>query len=300
MRNLPLASLRAFEAASRHESFVKAAAELNLTPAGISQHVRAVENWLDVPLFVRHTRGVTLTAAGREFGAAVMHALMHIEAAAGQLKLEAHSRPISIACIPSMAIRWLIPQLPRFRTAYPDIRINIVYALDAKTPEAASADLLICHGVRPSAGAIELLNGETRPTCSADFLARHGPFETPGDLLRSDLLHDETTDAWVRWFAAVGISTTRRAGPIFADFNLMVGSVISGQGIALCPTALVASEIAEGSLKVLFDTPSDTGKAYWLIEAKGLSREARTLRDWLLAAGHDSSRCQTSLELGGL
>ena len=112
MRNLPLASLRAFEAAARHESFVRAAAELNLKPAGISQHVRAMENWLRVPLFLRHSRGVTLTAAGREFGAAITHALAHIEVAAGQLRLEANSRPVSVACIPSMAVRWLIPQLP--------------------------------------------------------------------------------------------------------------------------------------------------------------------------------------------
>jgi LysR family glycine cleavage system transcriptional activator len=283
MRNLPLASLRAFEAAARHESFVKAAAELNLTPAGVSQHVRSLETWLDVPLFLRHTRGVTLTAAGREFGAAITHGLTHIEASAAQLKLEAHSRPVSVACIPSMATRWLIPQLPRFRTAYPNVRINIVYALDAKTPEAASADLLICHGVRPGASAIELLNAETRPTCSAEFRTRHGPFETPGDLLACELLHDETTDAWARWFSAVGISTAPKAGPIFADFNLMIGSVVGGQGIGLCPTALIAEEITQGSLVSLFDTPSDTGKAYWLIEAKGLSREARMLRDWLLA-----------------
>ena len=78
----PLAA-RAFEAAARHGSFVRAATELNLTPAGVSQHVRTLETWLNVPLFVRHARGVTLTAVGREFGAAVTHSLTHIEAVAG-------------------------------------------------------------------------------------------------------------------------------------------------------------------------------------------------------------------------
>lgn len=284
MRNFPLASLRAFEAAARHESFVRAAAELNLKPAGISQHVRAMENWLRIPLFRRHSRGVTLTAAGREFGAAATHALGHIEVAAGQLRLEANSRPVSVACIPSMAVRWLIPQLPRLRTAYPDIRINIVYALDAKTPEAAGADLLICHGARPGSGAIKLLDAETRPTCSAEFLTRHGPFHKPADLLACEILHDETTDAWARWFDGAGIRSAPKAGPVFADFNLMIGSLIGGQGVGLCPTALIAEEIAAGSLVSLFERACDMDKAYWLIEAKGLSREARTLRDWLLGA----------------
>lgn len=289
MRNLPLASLRSFEAAARHESFVRAAAELNLKPAGISQHVKAIETWLRVPLFLRHTRGVTLTAAGREFGAAVNHALAHIEVAAGQLRLEANSRPVSVACIPSMVVRWLIPRLPQLRATYPDIRINIVYALDAKTPEAAGADLLICHGIRPGSAAVKLLNAETRPTCSAEFLARHGPFHRPADLLACEILHDETTDAWTRWFNGAGIHSAPRAGPVFADFNLMIGSLISGQGVGLCPTALIADEIAAGSLVSLFERASDTEKAYWLIEAKGLSREAKTLRDWLLAGKQDEA-----------
>ncbi len=288
MKNFPLASLRAFEAAARHESFIKAADELNLKSAGISQHVRAMENWLRVPLFLRHSRGVTLTAAGREFGAAVTHALGHIEVAAGQLRLEANSRPVSIACIPSMAARWLIPQLPRLRATYPEIRINIVYALDARTPEAADADLLICHGLRPGASAIRLLNAETRPTCSAEYLTRHGPFHAPADLLACEILHDETTDAWARWFSGAGIHSAPKAGPVFADFNLMIGSLISSQGVGLCPTALITEEIAAGTLVSLFERASDMDKAYWLSEAKGLSREARMLRDWLLAARQEN------------
>ncbi|QND45696.1 LysR family transcriptional regulator (plasmid) [Rhizobium lusitanum] len=289
MRNLPLASLRAFEAAARHESFVKAATELNLTAAGVSQHVRTVENWLNVPLFVRQTRGVALTAAGREFGGAVTQGLGHIETAASQLRLEIHSRPIGIACIASMATRWLIPQLPRFRAAYPDIRINIVYALEAKTPEAAGVDLLIRHGPRPSPSAVELLRAETRPTCSAEFRARHGELEMPHDLANVELLHDETTDAWARWFAIAGLQKTPKAGPIFADFNLMIGSIIGGQGIGLCPTALIVDELAQGSLVTLSDTASDKDKAYWLIEAKSLSNEAKTFRDWLVVASRERS-----------
>lgn len=289
MSNLPLASLRAFEAAARHESFVKAAAELSLTAAGVSQHVRTVENWLNVPLFVRQTRGVALTAAGREFGGAVTQGLGHIETAASQLRLEIHSRPIGIACIASMATRWLIPQLPRFRAAYPDIRINIVYALEAKTPEAAGVDLLIRHGPRPSPSAVELLRAETRPTCSAEFRARHGELEMPHDLANVELLHDETTDAWARWFAIAGLQKTPKAGPIFADFNLMIGSIIGGQGIGLCPTALIIDELAQGSLVTLSDTASDKDKAYWLIEAKSLSNEARTFRDWLVVASRERS-----------
>lgn len=267
----------------RHASFAKAAAELNLTAAGISQHVRAMEDWLGVALFTRHARGVTPTAAGFEFGAAVANGLGHIEIAAQKLKRENNDRPVSVACIASVATQWLIPRLPAFRKIHPDIRINIVYALEARTPEAASVDLLIRHGVRPGANAIALLSAETRPTCSAEFKLRHGPIRAPSDLIDADLLHDETTTAWERWFALAGIRQLPGSGPIFADFSMMIGSVIGGQGIGLCPTALIAEELAEGTLLTLSDTPLDTDKSYWLIEADHLSRDAETFRDWLVA-----------------
>jgi LysR family glycine cleavage system transcriptional activator len=284
MSKLPLPPLRAFDAAARHESFVKAATELHLTAAGISQHVRTVEEWMGIPLFTRYRRGVVLTPAGRELGEAVRHGLTHIDIAAQQLKRAGQSRPVSVACIASVATRWLIPRLPCFRTAHPEIRINIVYALDARTPEAAGADILIRHGVKPATPATELVDAWTRPTCSPEFLASHGPFDRPEALLNTELLHDETIEAWDRWFSVAGVRSSPKAGHVFADFTLMFGSVIGGQGVGLCPTTLIRDEIAAGSLVTLFETASDQNKAYWLIEAQDLSDEAATLRDWLLAS----------------
>jgi len=285
MQHVPLATLRAFEAAIRYESFAKAATELNLTAAGVSQHVRALEEWLGVKLFVRHARGVTTTIAGREFGAAVASGLGQIDIAARQLRLAGTNRPVSVACIASVASRWLIPRLQAFRKKYPEIQINIVYALDAKTPEAASVDLLIRHGPRPAASAIALLSAETRPTCSVQYEQHHGPIREPADLLDLDLLHDETVAAWTRWFALENIHRPLKPGPIFADFGLMIGSVIGGQGIGLCPTALISEELTNGTLVSLFDTPLDTDKSYWLMSADRLSGEAEIFRDWLLSAG---------------
>ncbi|WP_412065376.1 LysR substrate-binding domain-containing protein [Rhizobium sp. SYY.PMSO] len=285
MPQVPLASLRPFEAATRHESFVKAAAELNMTPTAISQHVRAVENWLGVALFIRHARGVTATTAGRDFAAAVANGLGHIEIAAQQLRLDSIEHPVSVACIASVATRWLIPRLPAFRKKHPGIRINIVYALDAPTPKGAGVDLMIRHGPRPAADAVALLAAETRPTCSAEYKRRHGPLQNPADLADADLLHDETTSSWARWFALAGLHRSPDSGPVFADFSLMIASVIGGQGVGLCPTALIADELANGTLVTLFDTPLDTDKFYWLLQAGRLSGEAQIFRDWLVSAG---------------
>ena len=64
----PLNAVRAFEAAARHLSFLNAAEELAVTPGAVSQQVRALEEWLGVPLFKRLPRGVLLTDAGQVYG----------------------------------------------------------------------------------------------------------------------------------------------------------------------------------------------------------------------------------------
>ena len=57
----PLGSLRAFEAVGRRLSFTKAADELHVTPGAVSQQVRALELYLDRPLFKRTRRSVAMT-----------------------------------------------------------------------------------------------------------------------------------------------------------------------------------------------------------------------------------------------
>ncbi|MCY4460769.1 MAG: LysR family transcriptional regulator [Albidovulum sp.] len=63
----PLNSLQAFEAAGRHESFLHAAAELQVSPDAVSRHVRLLERFLGTELFLRRTNGVRLTPAGNAY-----------------------------------------------------------------------------------------------------------------------------------------------------------------------------------------------------------------------------------------
>ena len=71
----PLKSLRAFEAAGRHLSFTGAANELNVTQAAVSHQIKALETWLDVPLFKRLNRALLLTEPGQHYLLSVRRAL---------------------------------------------------------------------------------------------------------------------------------------------------------------------------------------------------------------------------------
>ncbi|MGR6465952.1 LysR substrate-binding domain-containing protein [Rhizobium sp. PAMB 3182] len=283
MKLPPLTHLRAFEAAARQQGFLQAAEELGVSAAAVSQHVRALEDWLGLPLFERRPRGVVLTAAGREFGAACSQGLGEIALAAEGLRRAQRQKKVSLACQASVVTHWLPPRLPRFRAAHPEIQVCVVYPLGARTPEEAGADLLIRHLVGADGAGDRILSAAVRPTCSPAYLERHGPIEKPKDLLDADLLHDETEAAWRDWFSLSGIRAPKDNGPIFEDFNLLVGSVKAGLGVGLCPTALVQEDVRRGNLCVLFETPGDADRSYWLIAAGRLSEEAAILRRWLLS-----------------
>ena len=102
-----LPALRAFEAAGRHLSFTKAAAELFVTQAAISHQVRALEEQLKVKLFQRTTRRLALTEAGRRLLPAATAAFEGLARAVGDLG--EGERLLTVTTTPSFGARWLAP-----------------------------------------------------------------------------------------------------------------------------------------------------------------------------------------------
>ncbi len=283
MKLPPLAAIRAFEAAARLESFARAAEELGTTPAAVSQHVRALEDWLGEKLFARKARGVALTKEGRAFGAEVSAGLGLIATAAERLRKPGRNRHVSLSCLPSVVNHWLGERLPDFHRQHPGLHVSISYAPDAQSAEQAGTDLIICHGRQPAADAALIVSGETRPAASPDFISAHGPFERPGDLLTVPLLHDKSPASWGRWFAKLAIEAKPQEGPIFADFNLLRSSLLAGLGAGLCPLALIRRDVEEGRLVLLFDEGSDQDQGYWLVARQKPSAAARLMQGWLIA-----------------
>lgn len=282
----PLTHLRAFEAAARHQSFLRAAEELGMTAAAVSQHVRSLEDWLGLSLFDRLPRGVRLTGAGRDFGDTCHRALTDLAQAVERVRFPKHPQQVALACQPSIVSLWLARRLPAFRAAYPDIQVSIVYPMGARTPEEAGTDLLIRHGPRPERAAEAILSAATRPTAAASLGLTPC---TPEALLTADLLHDATEEAWRRWFAGAGQGMPRGTGPIFADFSLLVSSVLAGSGVGLCPTALIADDLRSGTLIQLSDHATDTDLAYWLLGRPAPTDAAEAFRHWLVEQAMQTS-----------
>ena len=120
----PLNALRAFEAAARHLSFVRAAEELHVTPAAISQQVKLLEDHLGVALFHRGKK-LALSDAANAVLPQLSAALDQIERAILKVRPNSLGDTLVISAPPAFAARWLIPRLEDFQSRHPNIELRL-------------------------------------------------------------------------------------------------------------------------------------------------------------------------------
>ena len=288
----PLNALRAFESAGRHLSFTRAAAELNVTPAAVSQQVKALEAQLGVALFRRLTRALRLTEAGRAALPTLSLGFDKLAQGVEEMRARCESGLLTISVSPSFGALWLVPRLERFRGRHPDIEIRID-GTDRRVDLARDeADVALRYGPGGYPGLrVDRLFGQVNtPVCSPALLDTEHPLRRPDDLRHHSLLHIDWKDAeasWRMWLLAAGlhdIDPTR--GPRFSLESMAVQAALDGQGVALVGDMLVADELAAGRLLRPFDPGLSTPLtfSYYLLstkEAAALPKVA-AFRDWLL------------------
>jgi DNA-binding transcriptional LysR family regulator len=200
-------------------------------------------------------------------------------------------RSLTVGCIPSIASRWLVPNLADFSAAHPDIDLRVMYALAETNLAGSSLDVLVTYtgSGAGSGNGTRLLSRLSRPVASPHLLARTGPLDRPDRIAAAPLLHDETRDAWAAWFRTTGFEgASVRQGPVFQDFNLLASAAIAGHGIALCPVEVFRNEIARGDLVVLSDVATQEADHYVVITRPESEALAGPFVDWLLALVRDS------------
>lgn len=277
-----LNALRVLEAAARLNSFSRAADELHVTHAAVSHQIRLLEDWFGRPLFLRDKRTVRLVPDAATLAQTLSVSLSRIEADAKAFQLKATGE-LTVACIASIATRWLIPALADFLALHPDINVRVVYAMAEQRFTDADCDVLITLGDdrREGRECTRLFSRANRPVASPGYLARRGQPMTAQDIADADLLHDETPERWRDWCREAGLQPDKTLrGPVFQDFNLLATAVIAGHGIALCPTEVFRREIERGDLVVLSDVETLGDEGYFLITARPANRQAQQFRDW--------------------
>ena len=281
----PTAMLAAFEAAARTGSFTQAAVELNLTQSAVSRQIRTLEERLGADLFVRERQTVILTAAGVKYARDIRHALKHIGDASMAIRASPRTASLDLAVVPGFAERWLIPRLPSFCSANPDLIINFSTRTTPIEFDAEPFDAAIHFGQPMWMGAesIPLMRESVFALASAAFAETH-PFPSPEDLLTAPLLILRSRpDAWERWFLSNGVYYDSVTGPLFDQFETMASAAKAGLGVALLPAVLYQQEITRGELVPLFDkvTPSDNSYHLLWPQSRRDNPELILFRDWL-------------------
>jgi DNA-binding transcriptional LysR family regulator len=255
MKQLPLAGLRAFEAAARAGSFRAAAGIMGLTPSAVSHAVRTLEQTLQTTLFFRDGRSVGLTAQGELL-------LRHVSQGFEELRCGiaavsgGHRMLLRLHIAPSFAAQWLVPRLPRLLADTAGLEVRVAASASYTRFQTDEYDVDIIYGAPvaeryarggPPRLVVLPLGEETVAPMCAPALA--GAIRTPADLFRQTLIESDNKQVrWPAWFAANSLTSPEPRGPRFDRSFLAISAAADGLGIALESTRLAERELAAGRL----------------------------------------------------
>ena len=285
---LSLRALLAFEAAARHVSFARAAHELHVTPAAISQQIKSLEDQIGQSLFER-SPALRLSAPAVAVSRQLGEALDLLERVSQQLRVDQSERPLVVSLAPSFAARWLIPRLERFNARHPDIELRLLATTRTVDFDAEGVDLAVRYGSGRYPGLhVERLRAETVVAIAHPRLAVG--LVHPSDLLGATLLHnsgmswDPTFPDWPTWLRNAGVALQ---APLrireFGEANLHIEAALAGLGVALVWRTLVNEELASGRMVALFQEQPLTNAFHFVCPPARLAMpRVAAFRQWLL------------------
>jgi LysR family glycine cleavage system transcriptional activator len=284
----PLNALKAFEAAARHESFTRAAAELFVTQGAVSHQVKALETELGVKLFNRERQRLVITEAGREYLAVVRDALDRIALGTERLLQRQNAGVLTVSTSPDFAAKWLVHRLGHFAEAHPEIDLRVSATLHHVDFAREEVDMAVRHGDGNWSGldTVRLSSEQLFAVCSPKLLSGRRRLSKPSDILKYPLIHMDSRADWTKWLQAAGLDDAQVIhGPVLNRASMVIDAAINGQGIALARTTLAAFDLINRRLVRPFRETLRLSKTYWVICPKATAALPKivTFRDWLLA-----------------
>lgn len=287
MKQLPsLNALRAFEASARHLNFRLAAAELGVTQGAVAQHVRSLEADLGLKFFDRLPRALALTDQGQAYAREIRRAFDIVVDATAALRPEPLQLTISVT--PTFASKWLLPHLPEFTEAHPDLDVRILATASLSNFHSDGVDIAVRQGGPPFSPGIDvdlLFAQELVAVCSPALLT-DPPAPLPAhEVSRFPLLID-AHDLWPE-FMEKALHQPYSAAARRVRFNqtaLAIDAAIAGQGLALASYFLVKRDLEQGRLARAFDATMRGASDYFVISPRKPRRPGptATVRNWLL------------------
>lgn len=281
----PFPAIRAFEAAARHMSFVKAADELCVTPSAISHQIKSLEEFLGHNVFAREGNRLELTGIGRSYLNQLTEILDALDRASAAATSRGKRGPLRVIVSPSFGARWLMPRIDSC-----PLRDNLRVTHSVGAPDTNfsrnNADVVLQWQFEQVPGVVvePLMQSGRYPAASPEVASR---ICAPEDLLAEPLLRDDTYDNWDEWFDMAGLSHDGNlvTGGVHSSCELIMTAAENGQGIALVFDAMARGTLKDGRLVRLFDIETAPIILYSVAYRKDRADDPliRTFRDWLFS-----------------
>ncbi len=282
-----LRALQAFDVAASCGSLSEAAIELGVTHGAISRQVKQLENHLGVTLFHRQSSGVETTVHGARLYEATQRAFGALSEGIQNVRRVENNQSITISLSSSLATKWLVSRLPKFREAYPGLSVFLDTNDEVVDLEVSQVDVALRYGT-PNWGNVhhEILTQEELIVVAAPGIVttEELPMD-PVEISAMPLLSDEFNPRWEQWATESGLDPDRVATPAvrFADSAVLIAAAIDGQGVALARRLLVEDDLNAGRLIRLDPSATMSDRSlYFVCRAGDQDRiPVRRFRTWL-------------------
>lgn len=278
----PLSWLRAFEATARLGNFTRASEELYLTPSAVSYQIRALEKRLGHKLFERQHKSLTLTWLAQAYLPVITKAFKDIDASTAGVFGRTQGLSLTVRCVSSLNVLWLVPRLEEFRSRYPDITLNLFSTSWAEGDDTAMIDIDIRYGNGnwSDGEVIPLTLHEVIPVCSPD--QRSGM----DGIMQGPLIEMAgVVDTWQHFFG-LHAPDHPMPRPVFTVDQSLVALELasSGQGHALVAEIFARSYLDDGRLVRSSDVHLSTREGHFIIVPTHVDRnrpEISAIVEWL-------------------
>ncbi len=292
-----VSSLTWFAHIARHRSFTKAATEMEVTRAALSQHLKGLEQRLHVRLLNRTTRDMSLTDEGQRLLDVLQPALTAIKRAVAELG-EAHEEPAGLIRMnaPRIAARLLIdPHMGELLARYPKLRLELVMndGFSNIVADGMDAGIRLGESLDEHMVAVPVTPPiEMAIVGSPAYFERHGVPETPADLMRHNCLAYRFTSRGTidRWSFTSPDAEGRtvlfepKGNAVFNDDENMLNAALQGVGLIKYLDLCVRQQLADGRLvRVLARWCRPFPGFYLYVPSRAqLPAKTRALREFLL------------------
>lgn len=272
----PLNALKSFEAAARTGSYVAAAAELNVSPAAVSQQVRNLESFFRRKLFTRLNNRIVLTDAGEAVQAGITPALEDIATLTRRVLAAAARGRLVVSVIPSLAECWFMPVFAEASPLAIDLRVEN----DPVDFAASEIDLRIFYGSAsyPGLQVVPLFRDEVLPMANPELAQRLSVAALPDDMLIHTSWGQDFAShpSWDEWFGRYhpGRRVDPAKGHRVGSSQLALDFARRGLGVALGQRALAREMLRKSELVVLDEASLPLGHDYCAAWPRAKARKA--------------------------